>query len=379
VKSGDVLVVGLSGGVMPKGKPTRLVAAQSSSRIAWTNDGREILFCSWGFRSSLWRIASDGSGRPQQLISIGEGVSDPAISRQERRLAYSRRSGVFHIWRLGVPGSHGKTDAPGPKATPFVASTSVEVDPEFSPDGKRIAFASGRSSRLGNTEIWVCDAGGSSAVQLTSLEAFSGTPRWSPDSENIAFDAYLDGRWGIYLVSANGGRPRRMTAGPANNDAPSWSRDGRWIYFASDRTGEDQLWKMPVGGGEAVQVTKNGGATGLEFPDGKTLYYAKGREATSLWKVPVNGGEETQVLESLVWSGNFAVVDSGIYFIPTPPAHATSSSIQFFSFATGKIRPVATTEKPATQGLTISPDGRWILCTQTDQSAKELMLVENFQ
>jgi Tol biopolymer transport system component len=170
-----------------------------------------------------------------------------------------------------------------------------------------------------------------------------------------------------------------MTSGPANNDAPSWSRDGRWIYFVSDRTGKDQLWKMPAGGGEAVQVTRNGGATGLESADGKTLYYAKGRQAISLWKVPANGGEETQVLESLVSNGNFAVVDSGIYFIPTPPAGATSSSIQFFSFATGKIRPVAATKKPALFGLTISPDGRSILYTQIDQSAQELMLVENFQ
>jgi hypothetical protein len=91
------------------------------------------------------------------------------------------------------------------------------------------------------------------------------------------------------------------------------------------------------------------------------------------------GGKETQLLESLGWSGNFAVMDSGIYFIPTPPAGATSSSIQFFSFDTGKIRSIAATEKPALHGLTISPDGRWILYTQLDQSATELMLVENFQ
>jgi Tol biopolymer transport system component len=224
----------------------------------------------------------------------------------------------------------------------------------------------------------VCDAGGSNPVQLTSLDAHTGSPRWSPDGEHIAFDSDSDGKWAVYIISANGGKPRRMTSGPASNDAPSWSRDGRWIYFVSDRTGEDQLWKMPVGG-EAVQVTRNGGATGLESADGKTLYYAKRRFGTSLWKVPVNGGEETQVLESLVYEGNFAVVDSGIYFIPTAPAGATSSSIQFFSFASGKIRSIAATERPARFGLTISPDGRWILYTQIDQSDSELMLVENFQ
>ena len=91
-----------------------------------------------------------------------------------------------------------------------------------------------------------------------------------------------------------------------------------------------------------------------------------------------DGGDETQVLESLVrWDG-FVVVDAGIYFIPTPAAGTASSSINFLSFATGKIRPVATTDRPAEE-LSVSPDGRWILYTQIDHDVSELMLVENFR
>ena len=67
------------------------------------------------------------------------------------------------------------------------------------------------------------------------------------------------------------------------------------------------------------------------------------------------------------------MVDSGIYFSPTP------HSIQLFSFATGKISSIATSEKRMMNGLTISPDHRWIFYTQIDQSATELMLVENFR
>src|SRR5262249_37426670 len=161
-----------------------------------------------------------------------------------------------------------------------------------------------------------------------SLDAFSGTPRWSPDGERIAFDSDVGGKWAIFVVSSNGGKPKRMTSVAANDDAPSWSRDGKWIYFVSDRNGADQVWKMPAEGGESVQVTKKGGTEAAESSDGKTLYYAKGRFDTGLWKVPVGGGEETQVLGSLVYTGNFAVVDSGIYFSPT------QHSIELFSFAT---------------------------------------------
>ena len=161
-------------------------------------------------------------------------------------------------------------------------------------------------------------------------------------------------------------------------EVPSWSRDGRWIYFSSDRTGEDQVWKIPAEGGEAVQVTRRGGTAGFESPDGKFLYYAKGLQETSIWNVPVGRGEETQVVESLVNCNNFAVLDSGIYFVPTPPAGTTTYSIQFFDFATGRTTPISTTERPALLGFTVSPDGRWILYTQTDRDATELMLVENF-
>ena len=176
----------------------------------------------------------------------------------------------------------------------------------------------------------------------------------------------------------NVGKPRRLTLGPGNSDAPSWSRDGKWIYFVSNRDGRDQLWKIPAEGGDAVRVTRNGGTNGFGSSDRKFIYYAKGRDGTSLWKVPTDGGDETQVLESLVSLQDFVVVDAGIYFIPMPAVGA-SSSINLLSFATGKIRPVATTGRPAMHGLTVSPDSRWILYTQLDHDVSELMLVENFR
>jgi hypothetical protein len=77
---------------------------------------------------------------------------------------------------------------------------------------------------------------------------------------------------------------------------------------------------------------------------------------------------------------SLAVVDSGVYFVPVQQR----TSIQFLSFATNQVRPVASAEKPVdgpgpNGGLTVSPDGRWILCSQFDQAGSELMLVENFR
>jgi Tol biopolymer transport system component len=195
----------------------------------------------------------------------------------------------------------------------------------------------------------------------------------------LAFDSNASGHWEIYLVSASGGKPKRLTSGAINNDDPNWARDGKWIYFASDRTGQDQVWKMPVTGGDAIQVTRNGGTSGSESHDGKLLYYAKGRSGTSLWKVPVSGGNEIQVLESLLSLETFVVVDTGIYFIPASPFPISSSSIRFFSFATRKLGPITTIENPSSLGFTVHPDGRSILFSQLDYRGSELMLVENFR
>ena len=173
----------------------------------------------------------------------------------------------------------------------------------------------------------------------------------------------------------------RMTTHPAKDGNPSWSHDGRWIYFDSARTGAQQIWKMPADGGEAIQLTRDGGYAPLESPDGKFLYYTKNLFNTSLWRVPLGGGQATKVLEGLSAYINLAIVDKGIYFVPPVPDAALVSSIQFLDLQTNKIRRIASFEKSIDGGLALSPDGQWILYTNTrsDQGGAELRLVENFR
>jgi eukaryotic-like serine/threonine-protein kinase len=368
----DLYLLTLSNDLKPIGEPTQITFNNwSVHNPVWTSDGREIIFPSnRGGSFSLWRTAASAAGQPQRLASVGEGADELTISRPGR-LVYTRSRYDIGIWRLQVPGSHGKATPP----MNFIPSTHSEYLPQFSPDGKRIAFESGRS---GSEEIWVCDSDGSNPVPLTSLGSHSGTPRWSPDGTRIVFDSRPEGQPEIYVINSEGGVPQRLTNNPSDDTAASWSRDGRWIYFASNRTGAYQVWKIPASGGAGAPVTGKGGFAALESLDGNTLYYAKSREATSLWKVPVEGGEERQVLGALSYWANFALVDQGIYFIPRSE-WAAGSSIQFFNFATERIRPIGAIEKPVFFGLSVSPDGRWILYSQFDQGGSDLMLVENFR
>jgi len=170
-----------------------------------------------------------------------------------------------------------------------------------------------------------------------------------------------------------------MTSNPADDGVASYSRDGRWIYFCSNRTGAWQIWKMPAEGGEAIQVTRQGGRLAFESPDGKSVYYAKSLGDTSLWRVPVGGNDERQILESVQWNG-FTVTKRGIYFVPKPHPGG-SSFIQFLDFATRASSTIAQIEKPfpTSFGMAVSPDERYILYTQTDQAGSDLMLIENFR
>jgi hypothetical protein len=93
--------------------------------------------------------------------------------------------------------------------------------------------------------------------------------------------------------------------------------------------------------------------------------------------VPVEGGEEVRILDQ-VFHGNWAVLDQGIYFVNT--RSTPRQAIEFFSFATGQVTRIVALEKSSGVGLTISPDGRWMLYTQTDQQiGSDIMLMEDFR
>jgi len=302
-----------------------------------------------------------------------------AIASQGGLLAYTQSLDDINIWRLAL-------DAGRPSAAPvkFIATTTNDYSPDYSPDGQRVAFASRFSGTL---EIWVCRADGSNPIPVTHLGSpLSGSPRWSPDGKTIAFDSRPEGQPEIYTVSADGGPPRRLTNSPSLDAVPTWSRDGRWLYFTSDRSGTRQLWKMPAGGGEPVQVTKHGGVNAMESADGKTLYYAADIDAPGMKSMPIGGGEEVQFLDApgrRRW-GQVALTDVGLYYLGPDGGEARPQqyAIFFYEFAsrqTVRVAPLAKSPASGDGGLALSPDRRSLLFTQIDASGADLVLLENFR
>jgi Tol biopolymer transport system component/DNA-binding winged helix-turn-helix (wHTH) protein len=369
---GDLYLVSVAGG-----EPKRMTFDDAGAIYpTWTPDGRDILFLSTRDGAStagLWRIPATG-GAPEKVETIGQRIGDIAISPQGNRMAWTQGTNDFNIWQYDLTGP--ATQRP----QELIASTQYDVSPQYSPDGKRVVFASDRS---GSWEIWVCDSAGKRPLQLTAFKRrYTGSPRWSSDGRQIVFDSRAEGNAEIYVISAEGGKPRRLTNDPAEDIVPSFSRDGKWIYFCSNRSGSLQIWKLPVAGGQAAQVTKQGGFDSFEAPDGQWLYYAKGRGAAGIWRMPVAGGEETLALDhhrAGFWR-YWAVTEKGIYFTTAEtPDHPL---IEFFNFATGKVTTITTLEKRIdgnVSGLSVSPDGRALIWSQQDQTGSDIMLMENFR
>jgi Tol biopolymer transport system component len=263
---------------------------------------------------------------------------------------------------------------------PFAPSTRAEDDPQFSPDGRKVAFASDRSGELA---IWVADRNGSDPVQLTNMNCAAGSPRWAPNARRLAFDCFAEGTSHVYLISAEGGPAQRLTKDSAQEILPSWSHDSRWIYFSSNRSGRPQVWKAPVeGGAAAVQITRNGGYDSFESPDGRLLYYAQ-RSTPGLWSVPVTGGPEIRVVDGVrfYW---WALADTGVFFLRAraiaPPK--VSGQVDFYSFDKQTVREVGVINGPLdweSPCFTVTRDGRTLLVAQLDQAGSDLMLVNNFE
>ena len=89
---------------------------------------------------------------------------------------------------------------------------------------------------------------GSGVIRLTDNDASDVTPAWSPDGRRIAFASERDGNLEIYVMNADGSGVTRLTYNGANDLFPDWSPDGRRIAFHSNRDGRMDIYVMNTAG-----------------------------------------------------------------------------------------------------------------------------------
>ena len=345
---------------------------RSIAGVAWTPDSRSLVFSSNRHGLfSLWRIDAAG-GEPQPLTVGGSDAVSPSISLAGGRLSYLSRRVNINLWRYPLEG--------GGQPERLISSTRISTEPDYSPDGSHIVFASERS---GSWEIWTARADGSQPLQLTNMPGQqSASPRWSPDSKSIVFDSRFAGHADLVTIGAQGEGLRRLTTDASDEFLPRFSRDGKWIYFLSNRGGgPTQLWRMPAPSEPAappVQITVKGLTDAVESEDRKFLYISRGNK---LWRMPVDAHDEqgiTEVLPRSFWR-DFSLVPGGVIY-------ATGwvnlvQTVERMDWATGqKKKLMEIGPRPNLYGpFVVSPDRKWLLTDRVDQQNVEIMLVDNFR
>ncbi|HJP67163.1 MAG TPA: protein kinase [Actinomycetota bacterium] len=132
---------------------------------------------------------------------------------------------------------------PPPKTLPgeidLTKNLGTDSDAAWSPDGRRIAFA---SSRAGNWDVYVINIDGTGLKRLTTSPATERTPTWTEDGRSIAYMSDAGPAKNIWMMNADGTDQRQITREGSENFEPAWSPDGTHFVFVSGRTGNADLF-----------------------------------------------------------------------------------------------------------------------------------------
>ena len=163
------------------------------------------------------------------------------------RIAYvSSQSGNKEIYIM---------DWDGYNPLPLTKNGSINLNPDFSPDGREIIFT---SYKRRNPDMYRRALSSPVEVPLSNRKGLNITGNWSPDGSKIALALSKDGDSEIYTIDKDGSRPTRLTNNSALDLYPAWSPDGKQIAFVSDRLGKPQIFVMKATGGEARRLTTAG-------------------------------------------------------------------------------------------------------------------------
>lgn len=193
---------------------------------AWSPDGKSIAFVYMKDGLEIISLMNADGSNVQHLTPRNVKAIHPNWSPDGRQLAYCTDDD------LAPPR---KNDADivvidvATRQTRTLITGGVNTYPAWSPDGKRLAFR--RMLGEMNSEVFVANADGSDARNLTNHPAFDGWPAWSPDGTRIAFASNRNSSYQIFMMNADGTGVRLLANTEGRATAPQWGRDGARIYF----------------------------------------------------------------------------------------------------------------------------------------------------
>ena len=345
------------------GQPTQLTSgAEGENEPRWSPDGKTIAFTAKrgdNEGAQIYLLPVDG-GEALQLTTHASAVSEPTwapdgsaiyfkspdAKTAEEKAREKARDDVYlydenykqtHIWKVTVA-SKGET-----RITEGDFSVTAY---ELSQDGSRMTYLRAPTPLLGDgdkSEVWVANADGASAAQVTKNAVQETGAAISPDNasvlfisgSNAKFETYYNGR--LFVAPAGGG-PARVVVGehePIDVDRAIWSRDGKSIYFLANLGVHTEIFVVPASGGTPRQLTNGkhslSGWSVSGTPGMFTFLAANSRSGGDVWTMAASDTAPRQVThvfdylgrdirlgqqEAIQWKGADGVTVEGIVTYP---------------------------------------------------------------
>jgi len=347
--------------------------------LAWSGDGRSLFYVQSG--SIMGDISGSGSrvlrldvrsGRVQPVLwadglaainaSTGEVTRADVLSAG--RLVFAEKLRRQNLREMGV----GTGSSPARLVTD---GSSIDRQPTYSPDGKRILFSSNRS---GNLDLWMIEPATGALRQLTDDRAQDWDPAFTPDGKHILWDSDRTGHLEVWIANDDGSDARQLTQDGVDAENPTETPDGKWVVYWSGNSAKRGVWKIHPDGSGAVRLL-DCDAVGTDVsPDGRYVLYVEqdrvnlentvhfielepGRAIPFAIRVHYSLGSP-----AIIWGrARWARDSRSIYYVAEDAAHL--SGVYRQDFASGA--DTSATRRPVggfssefvTESLGISPDG----------------------
>jgi TolB protein len=245
----------------------------------------------------IWVMDYDGQNQ-RQVTHLGTVSLSPRISPDNSRIAFAslgREGWDIRMYSLDLD-----------RLVAFPAGTAggSNQSPAWSADGAKIAFS---SSRTGDPEIWVADAGGGNLRRITNFRGPDVSPTWNPKTN--AQLAWVSGRTGlpqIYTMDQDGSNIQRLTDG-GYAISPSWSPNGQFLTFSWNRKygpgdpGGQDIYFMDIASKRWIQLTHEAGSNDFPSwaPDGRHIVFERAIGGHSqIWSMLADGTEQHQLTQT---------------------------------------------------------------------------------
>lgn len=311
--------------------PWQFTNEESASSPRWTPDGKALAFISGRHdprtgaaeRPEVWLLPMSG-GEARRVTNLKDGVTAFQWSPDGRRLACVSKSGGgdsgrgaidFRDYTSPAYKADGKGFFDDRRDHIFVVNAATgtarqltsgeqrnDSNPQWSPDGKRIAYISDRTDKslLANGELYVVAADGGTPVHLSAPDSSLSGLRWSPDGRSLAYIGAV-GEVAIpkiWISPSDGGKYRVASETVTYPNEIEWSKDGSALFFSGAFRGAHPIFRLNLAGGTATPLIRDTVTTSLEVDNEnrKIVYSAADyRHPAEIFAADIDGRDSLQL------------------------------------------------------------------------------------